>query len=43
MKLMYNPKEDIIGLLVTENLIKIQDDAGIYRVNSNSWIEVGEL
>lgn len=42
-KLMYNPRYDLLGILATSNLIKVEEQGRIYMVLTSEWIEVGEL
>lgn len=40
---MYNPRYDLLGILATNNLIKIEEYGRIYMVLTCEWEEIGVL
>lgn len=43
MKIYYNPRLDILGLLSAEVCIKIQEDMKLFMILTDEWQEIGVL
>ncbi len=42
-KLVYNPEYNVLGILVNDMLIKVQEDAKVYMPYTDKWEVVGWL